>query len=113
MNPQESAIATGNIAYSVNSFSDLGSDTFKGILNYKGNHYGMHQFDLNVSGPLAKGWTYALNMYQNFDPGTFDLKFTNYNDRTQIYKGARQSIGETEVSCLSSTSSQTVSVWVP
>lgn len=88
MNPQESAIATGNIAYSVNSFSDLGSNTFKGILNYKGNHYGMHQFDLNVSGPLAKGWTYALNMYQNFDPGTFDLKFTNYNDRTQIYKGA-------------------------
>lgn len=88
MNPQESAIATGNIAYSVNSFSDLGGDVFKGVLNYKGNHYGMHQFDFNFSGPLGRGWTYALNMYQNFDPGTFDLKFTNYNDRTQIYKGA-------------------------
>ncbi len=88
MNPQESAIATGNIAYSVNSFSDLGGDKFKGIMNYKGNHFGMHQFDFNISGPLGKGWTYALNMYQNFDPGTFDLKFTNYNDRTQIYKGA-------------------------
>lgn len=55
MTPQESAIATGNIAYSVNSFSDLGGDEFKGIINYKGNHYGMHQFDLNLSGPLRGG----------------------------------------------------------
>ncbi|BAU19065.1 hypothetical protein PIOMA14_II_0560 [Prevotella intermedia] len=52
-------------------------------------------------------------MYQNFDPGTFDLKFTNYNDRTQIYKGALTKHWGTEDSCLSSTSSQTVNVWVP
>ena len=88
LNPQESAIYTGNIAYSVNSFSELGGDKFKGLMNYKGNHYGLHQFDLNVSGPIKKGWTYSVNMFQNFDPGSFDLKFTDFEDRTQIYKGA-------------------------
>lgn len=34
MTPSESAIATGNIAYSVNSFSKLGQKEFKGVLNY-------------------------------------------------------------------------------
>lgn len=88
MDPQESAIKTGNIAYTVNSFSDLGSKQFRVLLNYKGNHYGMNQMDLNISGPLGHDWYYAANMYQNFDPGTFKLRFTDFNDRTQIWKGA-------------------------
>ena len=40
MTPSESAIATGNIAYSVNSFSKLGQKEFKGVLNYRTNHFG-------------------------------------------------------------------------
>lgn len=87
MNPMESAIATGNIAYSVISSTLLGDDHFKGVLNYQGNHYGWQQFDLNVSGPITKGWYYAATMYQNFDPGTFKLQFTDYQDRMQLYRG--------------------------
>ena len=30
--------------------------------------------------------TTAFNMYQDFDPGTFKIKSTPYQDRTQIYK---------------------------
>lgn len=41
MTPSESAIATGNIAYAVSSFSELGQKEFKGKLNYKANHFGM------------------------------------------------------------------------
>lgn len=87
MNPMESAIATGNIAYSVVSSLKAGEERFKGVLNYQGNHFGWNQFDLNVSGPLGKGWYYAGTMYQSFDPGTFKLQFTDFQDRMQLYRG--------------------------
>ena len=87
MTPSESAIRTGNIAYSVNSFSKVGQKEFKGILNYRSNHFGMQQFDMNVSGGIGDKWRYSASMYQNFDPGTFDVKIDEYADRTQIYRG--------------------------
>ena len=85
MTPSESAITTGNIAYSVNSFSRLGQKDFKGIVNYRANHYGMQQVDMNVSGGIGNKWLYTASVYQNFDPGSFDVKFDEYSDRTQIY----------------------------
>ena len=85
LSPSESAITTGNIAYSVNAFSKLGQKDFQGILNYRANHFGMQNFDLNVSGGISNQWLYTAGIYQNFDPGSFDLKFTNYADRTEIY----------------------------
>ena len=87
MDPSESAITTGNIAYSVNAMSRLGQKEFKGILNYRANHYGMQQFDFNVSGGIGDKWLYTASVYQNFDPGSFDVKFDEYSDRTQIYHG--------------------------
>ena len=85
LSPSESAITTGNIAYSVNSFSKLGQKDFQGIFNYRTNHFGMQNFDFNVSGAINDHWLYTASIYQNFDPGSFDLKFTNYTDRTEIY----------------------------
>lgn len=85
MTPSESAIATGNIAYAVSSFSEFGQKEFKGKLNYKANHFGMQNFDLNLSGGIGTNWLYTASMYQNFDPGSFKLRFTDYADRTQIY----------------------------
>lgn len=88
LNPSESAIMTGNVAYSVNSFSEIGSKDFRGKFHYLTNHYGQQQFDLNISGGIGKGFMYSGSIYQNFDPGAFNLKFTDYQDRTQIYKAA-------------------------
>ncbi len=85
MTPSESAIATGNIAYAVSSFSELGQKEFKGKLNYKANHFGMQNLDLNLSGGIGDNWLYTASMYQNFDPGSFKLRFTDYADRTQLY----------------------------
>ncbi|MBM6992207.1 MAG: TonB-dependent receptor [Prevotella sp.] len=87
MTPSESAIATGNIAYSVNAQSELGlgSRDFQATLNYHANHYGLQNFDLNLSGKLAPHWYWTASMYQNFDPGTIKLRFTDFADRTQIY----------------------------
>ena len=44
MTPSESAIRTGNIAYAVSAFSELGEKKFSGKLNYKANHFGMQNF---------------------------------------------------------------------
>lgn len=85
MTPSESAIATGNIAYAVSAFSELGQKAFKGKLNYKANHFGMQNFDLNLSGGIGDNWLYTASIYQNFDPGSFKLRFTDYADRTQLY----------------------------
>lgn len=87
----ETAITTGNIGYAVNSFTELGLNKdkiFNGTLNYNTNHFGKQQFDLNVNGNEGKGWFYSGSVYQDFDPGTFRLKFTEMQDRTQIYKAA-------------------------
>ena len=82
----ETALRTGNIGYAVNSFTQLGDKGFNGTLNYKSNHFGLQEFSLNMNGELAKDWYYSANMYQDFDPGTFKIKSTPYQDRTQIYK---------------------------
>lgn len=86
----ETAITTGNIGYAVNSFTQLGvgNESLKGVLNYNTNHFGKQQFDLNLNGGLGRGWYYSGSVYQNFDPGTFKLRFAQYQDRTQIYKAA-------------------------
>ncbi|MFB9079350.1 hypothetical protein ACFFWB_18425 [Flavobacterium procerum] len=50
--------------------------------NFSGSSFGWMKGDLNVSGPLAKGWSYTMGAYANFDPNSFDLKFAKYSDRT-------------------------------
>ncbi|MGM9840716.1 MAG: TonB-dependent receptor [Candidatus Limisoma sp.] len=84
----ETAITTGNIGYAVNSFTQLGSDGFHGKLNYKTNHFGQQEISLNLNGSIGKGWYYSGSIYQNFDPGTFKIKLSTFQDRTQIYKAA-------------------------
>ena len=85
MTPSESAIATGNIAYSVTAFSEIGQKEFKGKLNYHANHFGQQTFDLNLSGSMSANWLYTFGTYQNFDPGSFRLRYADYADRTELY----------------------------
>lgn len=84
----ETAITTGNIGYAVNSFTQLGKEGFHGTLNYKSNHFGLQEFSLNMNGAIGNDWYYSANIYQDFDPGTFKIQSTPYQDRTQIYKAA-------------------------
>ena len=84
----ETAITTGNIGYAVNSSTQLGDKGFHGTMNYKTNHFGMQEFSLNLNGEIAKDWYYSGSIYQDFDPGTFKIKSTPFQDRTRIYKFA-------------------------
>ena len=91
MKISETAITTGNIGYAVNSFTQLGLNSekkFNATINYAADQFGKQQFDVNVNGAIGKGWFYSGNIYQNFDPGSFKLRFAQYQDRTEIYKFA-------------------------
>ena len=79
------AIKFGEIGYGVDSYMERGGEKFKGKLKYQTNTFGAQNFDLNLSGKLAKKTYFTLSTYQNFDPGSTNLKFTNYIDRAQFY----------------------------
>lgn len=81
----ETSLRSGNVTYAVNSMSKEGSDTFEGALNYTLNHFGKQTIDLNISGPIKKGWSYTIGSYQNFDPGSNKNDYADNQDRTQIY----------------------------
>lgn len=84
-NISTTAIKFGEIGYGVDSYMERGSEKFKGKVKYQTNTYGAQNFDMNLSGKLTKKTYFTLSTYQNFDPGSMDLKFTNYIDRAQFY----------------------------
>lgn len=84
----KTALLQGEVGVGVDSYSELGSDLFQGRMKYNTNTNGKHNFDVNISGPLAKNWYYSLAAYQNFDPGSTQLAYTNFADRAQFYTAA-------------------------
>lgn len=86
MKVSDVALTLGDIGYGVSSFSEIGQSEFKGKINYGINHYGSQRFDMNFSGSFSKNLYYTVGVYQNFDPGSFKLGFTNYTDRAQMYR---------------------------
>lgn len=86
MSLSESTLRNGEVGYIVDSYTREGGDRFKGVLDYTANHFGLQRFDLNLSGPIAKGWSYTLGSYQNFDPGTTKPGYATVQSRMQIYK---------------------------
>ena len=88
MKLSETAITSGNVGYALNSYSRLGGEKTAGFLDYTTNQFGLQKVDMNISGPIAPGWTYSGSVFQNFDPGNVKLPFMEHTDRTQIYKGA-------------------------
>jgi hypothetical protein len=83
----ETGLVNGAVGYAVNSNSQLGSDKFNGKVNYTLNHFGSQQLDMNMNGPIGKGWSYTMSMYQYTNPGNFKLGYADELERTQMYKG--------------------------
>lgn len=84
----ETAITSGSVGYSINSFTRLGGEETSGRLNYTANQFGLQRVDMNMSGAVTPDWTYSGSVFQNFDRGNIHLPFMEMSDRTQIYKGA-------------------------
>lgn len=84
----ETAITSGNVGYSINSYTRLGGTETAGFLDYTANQFGLHRIDMNMSGAITPGWIYSGSVFQNFDRGNIHLPFMEMSDRTQIYKAA-------------------------
>lgn len=100
---REQATLTGDFGFAVNSYTKLGGDSLEVIGNLAGSHFGWIKADVNVSGPLGKGWAFTAGVFQNYDPMTYDPGFTTYSDKTQIYRAGltkRFKNGKGEVSLL-------------
>jgi len=82
----ETGLVNGAVGYAVNSNSQLGGDKFSGKVNYTLNHFGSQQLDMNMNGPIGKGWSYTMSMYQYTNPGSFKLGYADELERTQMYK---------------------------
>lgn len=83
----ETAISIGDVGVSVSTFSNRGTEKLEGTAAFNTNSFGLLRGDLSFSGPMKNNWYYAVSAFLNFDPGTFNSDFTNYFDKTQIYKG--------------------------
>lgn len=71
---------------SVSTFSNRGTEKHQQNLAFNSNGFGLLRGDMSFSGPLKNDWYYAGSVFLNFDPATFKSDFTNYFDKTQIYK---------------------------
>lgn len=100
---KEQAVLTGDFGYAVNSYTKLGGDSLEIAGSLAGSHFGWLKTDVNVSGPLGKGWAFTAGAYLNYDPQTYDPGFTTYSDKTQIFRAGltkRFKNGKGEVSLL-------------
>ncbi len=82
----ETAIYIGDVGYAVDSYTNLGTDTFQLNGSIASNSYWQFKGDIDISGPIARDWYYTVSAYVNLDPGTFKMGFNKYFDNTQMYK---------------------------
>lgn len=80
------AIFACDVGVSVSSWTNRGTDTFRGALEMTTNSFGLMRADFGVSGPLTKGLYYSLTGFLNYDPGTFRSNISRFMDQTQILK---------------------------
>ena len=69
----ENAITNGSINYVVDCWSRTGGDKFQGFADYTTNSHGLQRFDVDIAGPIAKGWSYNIGAYVNHDRGNNHL----------------------------------------
>lgn len=79
------AILEGEIGVGVDSYTKLGGEKLRGNAKYELNTLGKHNFDIGISGKVAKDWYFSLSGFNTLDPGNVKLQFTPYADRTAFY----------------------------
>ena len=87
LNVSETAIFASDVGVSVSTWSNRGTDKFKGSASFTTNSFGLLRGDVNVSGPMKNGFFYSLTGFVNMDPGTSRSNISQFMDKTQILKG--------------------------
>lgn len=87
LNVSETALFASDVGVSVSTWSNRGTDKFKGSASFTTNSFGLLRGDVNVSGPLKNGFFYSLTGFVNMDPSTYRSNISQFMDKTQILKG--------------------------
>lgn len=87
LNIYKTAIKNGSIGVAMSTESGKGTDKFGAVAGFTTNTFGLVRFNGKISGPLnAKGWTYQISAFLNYDPTSQRLEFSRFNDQTQIFR---------------------------
>lgn len=87
LNVSETALLASDVGVSVSTWTNRGTDKFKGSAGFTTNSFGLLRGDVGISGPLKNGFYYSLTAFVNMDPGTYRSNISTFMDKTQIYKG--------------------------
>lgn len=87
LNVSQTALLASDVGVSVSTYTNRGTDKFKGSAGFSTNSFGLLRGDVGISGPLKNGFQYSLTAFVNMDPGTFRSNISTFMDKTQIYKG--------------------------
>ena len=101
MGIEETALRSGVLGVSVNSYTALGTSQPHGKVSVKTNNDGLIMADGNLNGALTKGWYFTAGVYTNLDPTSVHPKHVTFVNNTQIYKaGLPHRWGNSEASLL-------------
>lgn len=87
LNVSETALFASDVGVSVSTWTNRGTEKFKGSAGFTTNSFGLLRGDVGISGPMKNGFNYSLTAFINMDPGTFRSNISTFMDKTQIYKG--------------------------
>ena len=87
LNVAQTALLASDVGVSVSTYTNRGTDKFRGSASFNTNSFGLLRGDVGVSGPLKNGFQYSLTAFINMDPGTYRSNVSTFMDKTQIYKG--------------------------
>lgn len=84
----QTAILYGDVCASVSTYTNKGSDIFKGNIGFTTNSFGLLRGNVSLGGPAKNGWYYAFNGFINLDPGNYSSEVSHFLDKTYIFKGS-------------------------
>ncbi|MCD7899331.1 MAG: hypothetical protein LUH22_05490 [Bacteroides sp.] len=87
LNVAQTALLASDVGVSVSTYTNRGTDKFRGSAAFSTNSFGLLRGDVGISGPLKNGFQYSLTAFVNMDPGTYRSNVSTFMDKTQIYKG--------------------------
>lgn len=87
LNVSQTALQASDVGVSVSTYTNKGTDIFKGNAGFSTNSFGLLRGEIGVSGPLKNGFYYSASAYLNLDPGTFRSNISSFMDKMQLYRG--------------------------
>lgn len=87
LNVSQTALQASDVGVSVSTYTNKGSEMFKGTAGFSTNSFGLLRGEIAVSGPLKNNFYYSLSGYLNLDPGTYRSNVSTFMDDMKLFRG--------------------------